>query len=305
MIQVYASFTRRVFARSIDLAVVLAPGAAFYLVDRWLGFPLRYSSFFNFVWPESPAMFMNTDFPGVFLTFVAIKLFIAYPYFALMESSRWQGTLGKLIMQIKVTDIDGRSISFGRATGRYFLNSVSATLLMTGYLVSFSDRRQTWHDYMSGTMVIRKNIFPTIYVLPRVSSPFIFDFPGARPAQTGIQQQRYQCVSCEYQSDEKRVGCPACGRQFGYVEVGVLRALLLMNGMIFTVIGGFLSYLAFQVISERLLDDRLGRTGAPWGVVFIICLAASACVGGGLSALLGKRWPLRVLLTFASGLARR
>jgi uncharacterized RDD family membrane protein YckC len=305
MISVYASFTRRAFARLIDLAVVLVPCGVLYLVDRLLGFPLRYTSLFNFVWPESPTMFMSTDFPGVFLTFMTIKLFIAYPYFALMESSRWQGTLGKLIMHIKVSDIDGRIISFSRATGRYFLKSVSATLLMTGYLVSFSDRRQTWHDYMSGTMVIRRNIFPTMYVLPRVSSPFIFDFPGARPAQTGITQLRYQCISCEYQSDEKRIGCPACGRPYGYVEAGVVRALLLMNGIIFTVIGGFLSYLTFQVISERLLDDRLGRTGAPWGVIFIICLVASACVGGGLSALLGKRWPLRVLLTFASGLARR
>lgn len=305
MIAVYASFTRRALARFIDLGVVLAACAAFYLADRLLGFPLRYTSLFNFVRPESPTMFMSTDFPGVFLTFVGIKLFIAYPYFAMMESSHWQGTLGKLIMQIKVTDIDGRGISFSRATGRYFLKSASSTLLMTGYLVSFSDRRQTWHDYMSKTMVIGKSIFPMYYVLPGISSALMFDLPGWRPAKTNRRTQEYVCVSCNYQSEQKHAGCPACGRQFGYVEVGVLRALLLMNGIIFTAIGCFLSYLAFQTISERLLDDQLGRTGAPWSVIFIICLAASVCVGGGLSALLGKRWPLRVLLTFASGLARR
>ena len=73
----------------------------------------------------------------------------------------------------------------------------------------------------------------------------------------------------------------------------------------FTVIGGFLSYLAYQIISQRLLDDQLERAGAPWGVIFIIFVAASACLAGGLSALLGQRWPLRVLLTFAAGLARR
>jgi uncharacterized RDD family membrane protein YckC len=305
MTPVYASFTRRALARLIDLAIVLVPCGVFYLIDRALGFPLRYTSLFNFVWPESPDMFMSTDFPGVFLTFVAIKLFIAYPYFALMESSRWQGTPGKLTMQIKVTDIEGRRISFSRATGRYFLKSVSATLLMTGYLVSFSDRRQTWHDYMSKTLVIGKNIFPLYYVLPGISSALMFDLPGRRPAQTNRSTQNYVCISCNYESDQKHLGCPSCGRQFGYVEVGVLRALLLMNGFIFTVIGGFLSYLAFQTISERLLDDRLGRAGAPWGVIFIICVAALACVAGGLAALFGKRWPLRVLLTFAVGLTRR
>jgi uncharacterized RDD family membrane protein YckC len=305
MITVYASFKRRALARLIDLAVVLVPCGGFYLVDRLLGFPLRYNSLFNFVWPESPAMFMSTDFPGVFLTFVAIKLFIAYPYFAMMESSRWQGTLGKLTMQIKVTDIDGRGISFGRATGRYFLKGVSATLLMTGYLVSFSDRRQTWHDYMGKTIVIGKNIFPLYYVLPGISSSWMFDLPGRPAAAASRLTQEYECISCDYRSDEKRVGCPSCGRQFGYVEVGVLRALLLMNGIIFTVIGGFLSYFAIQTISERLLDDQLGRTGAPWGVIFIICVAASACMAVGLSALFGKRWPLRVLLRVAVGLARR
>jgi hypothetical protein len=44
MISVYASFTRRALARFIDLRVVLAPCAAFYLVNQLLGFPLRYTS---------------------------------------------------------------------------------------------------------------------------------------------------------------------------------------------------------------------------------------------------------------------
>ena len=78
-----------------------------------------------------------------------------------------------------------------------------------------------------------------------------------------------------------------------------------MNGIIFTMIGGFLSYLTFQTISERLLDDRLSRTGTSVGVIFIIFAAASACLAGGLSALFGKRWPMRVMLMVVMGLARR
>jgi len=42
-------------------------------------------------------------FPGFLAIFIGIKLFIAYPYFAVMESSRSQGTLGKLAIGIKVT----------------------------------------------------------------------------------------------------------------------------------------------------------------------------------------------------------
>ncbi|MGH7742912.1 MAG: RDD family protein, partial [Candidatus Eiseniibacteriota bacterium] len=39
-------------------------------------------------------------------------------YFSLLESSKLQGTLGKAALNIRVTDLEGRRISFGRATGR-------------------------------------------------------------------------------------------------------------------------------------------------------------------------------------------
>src|SRR6266852_3978317 len=178
MARVYASFSRRCLARLIDLGVMLAVCGTLYLINRWLDFPVRYNSIFNYQPPESPEMFMRSDFPGVFITFASIKLFIAFPYFALMESSRGQSTLGKRAVGIKVTDIDGQRISFGRAAGRYFLKSLSAILLMLGYAVSFSDRRQTLHDYLAKTLVLRKNIFPGYYMLPRIASAWMFDLPG-------------------------------------------------------------------------------------------------------------------------------
>jgi len=62
------------------------------------------------------------------------------------------------VVKIKVTDLEGNRISFGRATGRYFLKMVSSFEFMLGYLISFSDQRQTWHDYISQTLVIRKEV---------------------------------------------------------------------------------------------------------------------------------------------------
>src|SRR5437773_4256800 len=76
MTQVYGSFTRRCLARLIDFAVVLAICGSLYLVNRSLGFPVKYSSLFYYYPPESFAMFMNSDLPGVLTTFVCIKLLI-------------------------------------------------------------------------------------------------------------------------------------------------------------------------------------------------------------------------------------
>jgi len=300
---VYASFSRRALARFIDLCVVLAPCGILYCVNRFLGFPVRYTSLFNWARPESVTMFMSADFPGVFLTFAAVKLCIAFPYFALMESSLRQGTVGKQVVKIKVTDLEGNRISFGRATGRYFLKMVSSFEFMLGYLISFSDQRQTWHDYISKTLVVRKEVmFSRHYLMPKVSSRWMFDVPlVSRPPVNAGQTFVFECIWCDYQSDESSTACPRCGRR-GYARISAIKGILLMCGVIFTVIGGFLSYIAFWVISDRLVDAQLGRDGTPVGVIFIILLATTLCLTGGLSSLFGAKWFIRLLLIVGVGL---
>jgi uncharacterized RDD family membrane protein YckC len=79
-------------------------------------------------------------------------------YFGLLESSKLQGTLGKAALNIQVTDLHGRRISFGRATGRYFGKWISGALFLIGYLIQpFTRRRQTLHDLMAGTLVVRRD----------------------------------------------------------------------------------------------------------------------------------------------------
>lgn len=302
---VYASFSRRALARLIDSLVILAPCGIFYLVNRALGSPLRYTSFFNWEWPETATMFMEYDLPGVLAIFTGIKLFIAYPYFALMESSRCQGTLGKMAMGIKVTNLDGGRISFLRATGRYFLKGVSSFEFMLGYLISFSDQRQTWHDYMGKTLVVRRAItFSPYYIMPKVSSPWMFDLPfSRRPESANTQSSGYECIWCNYRSAEKQPGCPGCGR-FGYAPARVVEAMMLMAGLIFTLLGAVLVYVTFWVISERLADDRLGRAGTPGPVIFIIALACTLSLSAGVTSICGKRWLLRLMIGVGTGLGR-
>jgi uncharacterized RDD family membrane protein YckC len=56
-----------------------------------------------------------------------------------------------------VTDLAGRRISFGRATGRFFAKYISATILMIGFVMAgFTEKKQALHDILAGTLVIRK-----------------------------------------------------------------------------------------------------------------------------------------------------
>jgi uncharacterized RDD family membrane protein YckC/Tfp pilus assembly major pilin PilA len=85
-----------------------------------------------------------------------VMYFIAAPlYFAGMESSGHQATLGKQALGIKVTDLDGRRISFGQALGRWFAAALSYLTLFIGFLMAaFTARKQALHDMIAGTLVV-------------------------------------------------------------------------------------------------------------------------------------------------------
>ncbi|MBS1586167.1 MAG: RDD family protein [Bacteroidetes bacterium] len=85
-----------------------------------------------------------------------LNLVVNWLYSALMESGEGQATLGKRAMGLKVTDMAGGRISFGKATGRYFGKFVSAIILLIGYLMMlWDDKKQTLHDKMAGTLVVK------------------------------------------------------------------------------------------------------------------------------------------------------
>ena len=298
MKQVYASFWRRSLARVIDLIFVLGVCGFFYLVNRFLGFPLRYSSLFEARHVTSFEMFMFYDFPGVGLTFLSVKLLVAYPYFALMESGRRQGTLGKMAMGIKVTDLSGNRISFGRATARYFSKIMSTTLLMLGYVISFSNLRQTCHDYMARTLVLGKDFSPAFDVLPRVSSRFMFDLPGFAGEESDLTGAKYMCPFCSYRSNEKLqfgVGrCAGCGTRWPNGEVGAMKASQIMGGILFIAISGFCFYFSAIVLNGILRGDKIS-----WWIFAILFGLGGILAAGGVSSFFGKSWLFRLLMAYS------
>ena len=88
---------------------------------------------------------------------ISISAAVSWLYYALMESSKLRGTLGKMALNIRVTDMDGERISFGRATGRYFGKIISGMIMMIGYIMAgFTDKKQSLHDMMAGCLVIKE-----------------------------------------------------------------------------------------------------------------------------------------------------
>ena len=86
-----------------------------------------------------------------------LSITITWLYFAFMESSASQGTLGKMAMGIKVTDASGDRITFLRATGRFFSKMLSQMVCCIGYIIAaFTDKKQALHDFIASTLVVNK-----------------------------------------------------------------------------------------------------------------------------------------------------
>ena len=84
------------------------------------------------------------------------RIIVSWLYGALFESSAWQATPGKKALGLRVTDLEGRRISFARATGRALGKWLSGLILCIGYLmVAFTERKQGLHDMLAGTVVRR------------------------------------------------------------------------------------------------------------------------------------------------------
>ncbi len=148
----YAGFWRRFVAHLIDQILVgvvafmlFIPGLAVFGIGLGAG-----------MMEESPgAIGFILAAIAAYLAAIVLIVVLQWLYFALMESSGKQATLGKLALGIVVTDLSGQRISFGRATGRYFGKIVSGMILYIGFIMAaFTDRKQALHDVMASTLVV-------------------------------------------------------------------------------------------------------------------------------------------------------
>lgn len=94
---------------------------------------------------------------GLMLIFI-----LALAYFAIMESSSKQATLGKMALGITVTDHTGNRVSFLRAALRVIIKVISGApygilLLVSCFTIVFTRENKALHDMIAGTRVVMKS----------------------------------------------------------------------------------------------------------------------------------------------------
>ncbi|WP_338451882.1 RDD family protein [Niallia oryzisoli] len=105
---------------------------------------------------EEAMSFLATYFGSIIVTSI-VSVIIAVAYFAGLHASKWQATIGKKAVGLKVTDLNGNRISFWRGLGRYLAMSFLSGILFIGYImVGLTEKKQGLHDLIAGTVVLKK-----------------------------------------------------------------------------------------------------------------------------------------------------
>jgi len=138
--QYFASFDQRLLALVIDYFGVLLCYMMILLI--------------SFLFIEEKA-----DRISAGLIFLPVIPFIKFIYSAFAEASVKQGTIGKQLLNIKVTNMAGQRISLSAAFGRNAAKVLSMLPLFFGYLYSFLNKKQqSWHDIAANTLVVKERL---------------------------------------------------------------------------------------------------------------------------------------------------
>ncbi len=138
--QYFASFDQRLLAWALDYFIIV------------MFFAVLLVSFFIFM-HDKEAMIWYMFFVSLFIP--AVKLV----YGSIGDASEKQGTIGKRLLGIKVTDLMGNRISFPVSLLRNISKIISTLPFCLGYLYSFLNKKQQcFHDMIADTLVVKERL---------------------------------------------------------------------------------------------------------------------------------------------------
>ena len=159
----YAGFWLRFIALVIDSILLFIP---FTFIVGFLAIAMGLSVAMQQVEPgESLETLTALLGSGFILAVLLIMIVGSGLYFSILECSPLQGSLGKKILGLYVTDTAGNRISFGRASGRFFAGKFVALgvpglgiiyFILSCIFAGFTPKKQALHDMIAECLVMRK-----------------------------------------------------------------------------------------------------------------------------------------------------
>jgi len=132
----YVSIFRRVAALILDLPFIII---LYYFCD-------------------SVCIFLHDAWGTMFGNNISMYIIVIFVYFCTFECSSLQGTIGKILIGIKVCKQNpNEKISFATALLRFFIKVLSLLILpLVVLLIIITKKHQGLHDLIAGTVVINE-----------------------------------------------------------------------------------------------------------------------------------------------------
>lgn len=156
----YAGFWLRFVAAFIDAIllsivdwIILAPILAMIGITASGGFP-----FSGMDTDDIDIAALVATLTAMFGIAWIIKRGVDILYHSFMESSKFQGSIGKMALGLIVTDTNGAKLDFTKAFIRNISKIVSYFILCIGYIMAgFTEKKQALHDMIANTLVVKKS----------------------------------------------------------------------------------------------------------------------------------------------------
>lgn len=98
---------------------------------------------------------IDANAPGIQALLTLVGLALNLGYYASMNASSRQATLGKMALGLKVLGPGGDRLTFPRALGRELAKFLSGLFCLAGYIMAaFTDRKRALHDMIANTYVV-------------------------------------------------------------------------------------------------------------------------------------------------------
>ena len=140
--QSYSGLLRRILAAIIDSMILIIPHAIV----------LGFSSIGNVY--DADGVKVHT------FSYYLVSVLINALYVGFFESSKFQGTIGKMALNIKIVNIDNQTISLSRSVFRYFilcLLSFVGIFIVNFFTILLTKEKVAVQDMLFGTRVLIKN----------------------------------------------------------------------------------------------------------------------------------------------------
>jgi|SRR5688572_15659713 len=153
----YSSLECRFAAFLIDTTLfVFVQSFTIYLL---IGYPSTQGIATNLIKSSMAVFTSNLDYIGQFMYANLYFLLVHFLYYTIMEASRAKGTLGKRVLGLKVTTLNGGRISYLQAVTRYVARYLSIGTFFAGFAIAMTNpRHQTLHDIIAGCTVRVKRV---------------------------------------------------------------------------------------------------------------------------------------------------